>query len=124
MIHYVSFPARSVSYDIDVSYTVCFPARSVSYNIDVSSTVCLQEGVSPKELDKFSTSFGFPVGVATLMDEVGLDVASHIAKDMAGIFGKRIFGDANPLLLQDFVDAGFHGEPIYYFHVLFILPDN
>ena len=69
----------------------------------------LQEGVEPSKIDKLATGFGFPVGIATLLDEVGIDVAVHVSTYLGGVFGDR-FAGGNVEVLRRLVDSGCAGR--------------
>jgi fatty acid oxidation complex alpha subunit len=62
------------------------------------SVILALEGLELPALDKAMKEFGFPVGPVTLLDEVGIDVGAHVAKDLKAAFGERIAaGDVSVL---------------------------
>jgi 3-hydroxyacyl-CoA dehydrogenase / enoyl-CoA hydratase / 3-hydroxybutyryl-CoA epimerase len=50
----------------------------------------LEEGAAVDEVDRALVKFGFPVGPFQLLDEVGIDIAGHVAKIMVNAFGARL----------------------------------
>ena len=47
------------------------------------------------------------------MLKVGLDVATHVAKDLGSVYGERL-GGADIRLLEELVSEGFLGESSWY----------
>ena len=69
----------------------------------------LEEGVDIIQLDKAMKKFGFPVGPATLMDEVGIDVGAHVTTgDLRKFFDQR--GAEASDALSKLSAAGFKGK--------------
>ena len=54
------------------------------------ATRMIAEGVAIENIDSALQKSGFPVGPIVLLDEVGIDVASHIADTMHQSFGERL----------------------------------
>jgi 3-hydroxyacyl-CoA dehydrogenase/enoyl-CoA hydratase/3-hydroxybutyryl-CoA epimerase len=68
----------------------------------------LEEGASIEAVDRALKDFGFPVGPVALIDEVGIDVAAHVAEDLGARFAER--GMAASPLLPRLHAAGFKGR--------------
>lgn len=60
----------------------------------VESVRLFREGLAPAKIDRLMLAFGMPMGPLRLADEVGLDVAQHVAQDLA----KRL---KNPMPVDD-----------------------
>lgn len=48
-----------------------------------------ENGIPVKDLDEAMLEFGMPMGPMRLLDEIGLDVASHVAKTLSNAFPDR-----------------------------------
>lgn len=80
----------------------------------IAETVALvQQGADPMKLNKALTDFGYPVGSITLADEVGIDVAAKVVKNLEGatpkFLGVRMEG-GDLAMLHEFVEKGHLGR--------------
>jgi 3-hydroxyacyl-CoA dehydrogenase/enoyl-CoA hydratase/3-hydroxybutyryl-CoA epimerase len=71
------------------------------------AAILLDQGVAVDIIDKALVDFGFPVGPITLIDEVGLDVATKAGKIMAEAFPDRMRPAKS---IQAVVAAGRYGR--------------
>lgn len=56
----------------------------------VEAVRLFHEGVAAEKLDRIMLAFGMPMGPARLTDEVGLDVAQHVAVDLQNRLAKPV----------------------------------
>ncbi|HEV3260008.1 MAG TPA: 3-hydroxyacyl-CoA dehydrogenase NAD-binding domain-containing protein [Gemmataceae bacterium] len=52
--------------------------------------ILVAEGMPVEQVDRAMRRFGMPMGPLELLDQVGLDVAAHIARTMRPLFGDRL----------------------------------
>jgi 3-hydroxyacyl-CoA dehydrogenase/enoyl-CoA hydratase/3-hydroxybutyryl-CoA epimerase/3-hydroxyacyl-CoA dehydrogenase/enoyl-CoA hydratase/3-hydroxybutyryl-CoA epimerase/enoyl-CoA isomerase len=71
------------------------------------SLLLLQEGVSPRTLDKAATAFGMPMGPVTLNDLVGLDTSLYAGRVINAAFADRA---VTTRILDELVGAGRLGQ--------------
>ncbi|MBU6427888.1 MAG: enoyl-CoA hydratase/isomerase family protein [Cyanobacteria bacterium REEB65] len=72
--------------------------------------VLLTEGAAIEALDAALLDFGFPVGPIALLDEVGIDVGGHVARDLGQVFAYRMQGSPGAATIAKIVDAGYSGR--------------
>lgn len=76
----------------------------------VETTALVKEGVPLETLDAAMKKFGMPVGPITLIDEVGVDVASKVASYLSHAdLGKRM-GGGDISLMSKMVEKGWLGR--------------
>ena len=66
-----------------------------------------ENGAAPETLDRVMLDFGMPMGPCRLIDEIGADVACHVAEFFAGVYGARM---PFPRVLREMVDRGMLGR--------------
>jgi enoyl-CoA hydratase / long-chain 3-hydroxyacyl-CoA dehydrogenase len=76
--------------------------------VEVSAVI--RDGVTLEKLDKSIKDFGMPVGPVTLADEVGIDVASHVAGFLSKAdLGVRMDG-GDISLMKNMIEKGWLGK--------------
>ena len=73
----------------------------------VEAAQIFEGGGDPEVIDKAMLDFGMPMGPLRLLDEVGLDVAAHVARTLAGAFPDRM---SVPELLETLLAGGHAGR--------------
>lgn len=94
-------------HDVDLSTKLLGVVESfVAWQV----SALVRDGVPLEALDKALKDFGMPVGPITLADEVGVDVASHVATFLSNAdLGVRMEG-GDVSLMKNMVEKGWLGK--------------
>jgi len=72
------------------------------------ATMLVQQGATVEDVDRALLDFGFPVGPLALLDEIGIDVAAHVARNFGQLYAHRGLGDTDAFARLD--EAGYAGR--------------
>lgn len=72
------------------------------------ATILLEEGARVDDVDRAVRDFGYPVGPLALLDEVGIDVAAHVARNFGQLFADRGLGGSDAFVRLN--EAGYEGR--------------
>jgi 3-hydroxyacyl-CoA dehydrogenase/enoyl-CoA hydratase/3-hydroxybutyryl-CoA epimerase len=56
------------------------------------AVILIQEGAGVEDVDRALKDFGYPVGPVALLDEIGIDVAAHVAQNFGTLYADRGLG--------------------------------
>lgn len=73
----------------------------------VAAAAMFEQGGDPEDIDQAMLDFGMPMGPLRLLDEVGLDVAMHVARTLATAFPERM---ELPKVVEKLLEAGHTGR--------------
>ena len=72
------------------------------------AVLLVEEGARVEDVDRMMKDYGYPVGPLALVDEVGIDVAAHVADELGRAFADR--GLEGSGALPRLYEAGLHGR--------------
>jgi 3-hydroxyacyl-CoA dehydrogenase/enoyl-CoA hydratase/3-hydroxybutyryl-CoA epimerase len=72
------------------------------------AVLLVEEGARVEDVDRAMKDFGYPVGPLALVDEVGIDVGAHVARDLGRAFADR--GLEGSGAMPRLYEAGLHGR--------------
>jgi 3-hydroxyacyl-CoA dehydrogenase/enoyl-CoA hydratase/3-hydroxybutyryl-CoA epimerase len=70
--------------------------------------ILLEQGARVEQIDRALKDFGYPVGPMALLDEVGIDVAAHVARNFGALYAHRGLGGSEAF--GRLHEAGFAGR--------------
>lgn len=100
----MAFVGKIGKLPVPVKSKSCFLVNRVLAPYMLEAGRLLDEGVQPELIDKTMKDFGMPMGPATLLDTVGLDIGLAVGKSYVAEFGGEL-----PNRLKTLVDAGHLG---------------